>query len=119
MKRKYNIGDIYVNNQGESFKIINYIDSKHVEIEFLDSHFKKTVSSGNIAKKEIKDPYYPSVEGLGYLGVGTYKPTGKVYKTWHNMIIRCYSNNYHQKEPSYKECSVCEEWLNFQNFAKW
>lgn len=35
------------------------------------------------------------------------------------MIIRCYSNNYHQKEPSYKECSVCEEWLNFQNFAKW
>lgn len=41
MKRKYNVGDIYVNNQGESFKIINYIDSKHVEIEFLDSHFKK------------------------------------------------------------------------------
>ena len=35
------------------------------------------------------------------------------------MIIRCYSNNYHQREPSYKECSVCEEWLNFQNFAKW
>ena len=60
MKRKYNIGDIYVNNQGESFKIINYIDSKHVEIEFLDSHFKKTVSSGNITKKEIKDPYYPN-----------------------------------------------------------
>ena len=70
MKRKYNIGDIYVNNQGESFKIINYIDSKHAEIEFLDSHFKKVVSSGNIAKKEIKDPYYPSVEGIGYLGVG-------------------------------------------------
>lgn len=35
------------------------------------------------------------------------------------MIIRCYSNDYHQREPSYKECSVCEEWLNFQNFAKW
>lgn len=119
MKRKYNVGDIYVNNQGESFKIINYIDSKHVEIEFLDSHFKKLVSSGNITKKEVKDPYYPSVEGIGYLGVGTYKPTGKVYKTWHNMIIRCYSNDYHQREPSYKECSVCEEWLNFQNFAKW
>ena len=119
MKRKYNVGDIYINNQGESFKIINYIDSKHVEIEFLDSHFKKLVSSGNITKKEVKDPYYPSAEGVGYLGVGTYKPTGKVYKTWHNMIIRCYSNDYHQREPSYKECSVCEEWLNFQNFAKW
>lgn len=61
MKRKYNIGDIYVNNQGESFKIINYIDSKHVEIEFLDSHFKKIVSSGNIAKKEIKDPNVTSL----------------------------------------------------------
>lgn len=86
---------------------------------FQIPHFKKLVSSGNITKKEIKDPYYPSVERVGYLGVGTYKPTGKVYKTWHNMIIRCYSNDYHQREPSYKECSVCEEWLNFQNFAKW
>lgn len=28
MKRKYNVGDIYVNNQGESFKIINYIAEK-------------------------------------------------------------------------------------------
>ncbi len=55
MKRKYNVGDIYVNNQGESFKIINYIDSKHVEIEFLDSHFKKLVSSGNITKKALKE----------------------------------------------------------------
>ena len=23
------------------------------------------------------------------------------------------------KTPSYKDCEVCEEWHNFQNFAKW
>ena len=37
--------------------------------------------------------------------------------------IQCYSvvmtQKYHEKYPTYKGCSVCEEWWNFQNFAEW
>lgn len=119
MRRKYHVGDILVNNQGEDLKIIDYIDSKHVKIKFIDTNYIKVVGSGNLTKGEVKDPYYPSVEGKGYIGEGKFKPSGKVYKTWHNMIIRCYSKDYHQREPSYIGCKVCEEWLNFQNFAEW
>jgi hypothetical protein len=25
----------------------------------------------------------------------------------------------HKRLPTYKDCSVCDEWLNFQNFAAW
>lgn len=32
---------------------------------------------------------------------------------------RCYDDKYHKKQWFYKGCKVCDEWLNFQNFAKW
>ena len=35
------------------------------------------------------------------------------------MIGRCYSNKIQARRPSYIGCTVCTEWLNFQNFAAW
>lgn len=35
------------------------------------------------------------------------------------MLKRCYDEKRLIKQPSYKNCIVCEEWHNFQNFAKW
>ena len=35
------------------------------------------------------------------------------------MLRRCYSKNSLDASPTYNDCSVCDEWLNFQNFAKW
>ena len=35
------------------------------------------------------------------------------------MLRRCYNKKSHKKHPTYVDCKVCEEWLNFQNFAKW
>ena len=43
----------------------------------------------------------------------------KYYETWKGMLRRCYSNKFHKKEPTYKNCEVCEEWLLFSNFKKW
>lgn len=62
--------------------------------------------------------------GVAYNSKGKYptKINGKrtkCYRTWHDMLRRCYSQKYQEKEPTYKDCEVCEEWLNFQNFAKW
>lgn len=41
------------------------------------------------------------------------------YKHWHEMITRCYAKDYSKKFQSYKDCSVCDEWLTFSNFLKW
>lgn len=40
------------------------------------------------------------------------------YRTWKQMISRCYTNTRHAKE-AYKDCYVCEEWLLFSNFRAW
>ena len=41
------------------------------------------------------------------------------YETWKSMLNRCYSEKYKSKNPTYKGCSVCDEWLIFSNFKRW
>ena len=41
------------------------------------------------------------------------------YNAWHDMLRRCYSEETHKKMKTYIGCSVCDEWHNYQNFAKW
>lgn len=42
-----------------------------------------------------------------------------IYKRWSNMITRCYYAKTHEVRPTYKDCTVCAEWLRFSNFRKW
>lgn len=41
------------------------------------------------------------------------------YKTWHNMMKRCYDTGYQAKQPTYIGCSVCKEWLTLSSFEAW
>lgn len=35
------------------------------------------------------------------------------------MLARCYDDETQKKNPTYVGCIVCDEWHNFQRFAKW
>jgi hypothetical protein len=42
------------------------------------------------------------------------------YRKWQSMLRRCYSYNMQSTtNPTYIDCSVCEEWLTFSNFKRW
>jgi hypothetical protein len=41
------------------------------------------------------------------------------YRAWKNMLKRCYSSKSLQASPTYVDCTVCDEWMKFSNFAKW
>tara|TARA_R110000782_G_scaffold223191_1_gene310208 strand:+ start:169 stop:741 length:573 start_codon:yes stop_codon:yes gene_type:complete len=41
------------------------------------------------------------------------------YKTWHRMIMRCYSVKSLKAKPGYLNCSVDDKWLVFSNFKLW
>ena len=43
----------------------------------------------------------------------------KSYTVWRNMLERCYSASLQKKYPTYKDCSVAEEWLRFSTFERW
>lgn len=43
----------------------------------------------------------------------------KSYSVWLKMMQRCYNTKILLKHPTYKDCSVCEEWQCYANFEKW
>lgn len=43
----------------------------------------------------------------------------QVYKTWVNMLQRCYSESFKTKRPTYSGCFVHPKWLTFSNFKSW
>ena len=54
-------------NSGD-FKILKYNGSKSVEIQFLKTGFETTAQLGDIRNGNVKDPYSPSVCGVGVVG---------------------------------------------------
>lgn len=52
------------------------------------------------------------------LSTKDYKRTNQ-YSSWYDMMRRCYDLKRMQSFPTYKNCTVVEQWHNFQNFAKW
>lgn len=41
------------------------------------------------------------------------------YRKWTNMLYRCYSKEFHAKQPTYASCSVDPEWHSFMAFKSW
>lgn len=123
---KDRVGERYITSQGYEIEIIEYFNCDNCTIKFSDEQatvIKKRQYS-EIKGGKIRNPYCKTICNVGYIGVGDYKSKeyGKentLYGVWSKMMVRCYSNKYHLKNPTYFNCSVTEEWHNFQNFAKW
>ena len=41
----------------------------------------------------------------------------KVYRKWHDILIRCYSDKYHERHITYIGCTVCQKWLKLSDFV--
>ena len=41
------------------------------------------------------------------------------YEKWRAMFERCYSAKFQERQPTYKGCSVSEEWHTFSVFKSW
>lgn len=119
------VGKIFPTNNGGDCVVVEYISSKDITVEFLDSNkYQTKCQIKELRDGKIKNPYSPSVYGVGYIGEGKYKKTVKgkatrAYEAWRAMLLRCYCSNFQQRQKTYLGCSVCDEWHNFQVFADW
>lgn len=121
------LGEIRSNSNGTLMKIIAYRKSNDIDIEFLDDfhYIKEHQTYSNFCRGNIKNPYDRTLCGVGYIGVGKYMTRNsithkqeKTYQIWTALFDRCYRNK--DKYPAYhNKCEVCEEWHNYQIFAKW
>lgn len=111
------------NNYGSLMTIIKYNKYNDIIVEFENGYITKS-EYGAFKKGQIKSPFDKSVYKTGYLGEGKYnvKIDDKVtlhYQYWRDMLKRCYDEKELKRRPTYEDKTVCEEWHNFQNFAKW
>lgn len=119
------IGEKNCNNFGSEMIIVDYRKAIDIDVYFPEYDWiAKGVQYNSFKTGLIKCSYEKRTYGIGYLGEGEYKASenGKdtrVYKTWTDMLQRCYDEKYQKRQPTYIGCEVCDEWLNFQNFAKW
>jgi len=97
-----------------------YVSSFKIFVEFEDGTIVET-SNAQVIRGSIKNPNMPFVSGVGFVGQGVYsnKDNPECYKYWNGILERCYCPKYHEKKPTYRDCTVVHEWHNFQNFAKW
>lgn len=115
------IGNIYENTKGNRFVVESYKDSQNVTIRFIDTGFTTVASTQRILKGSVRDYYSNDVKGVASFGKGKYNTVNDsiAFNHWSSMLTRCYSKDYLEKFVTYQDKSVCEEWLNFQNFAEW
>lgn len=116
-------GEIRKNNKGTDMKIILYHSYNEVDVEFLDKfHYVTTTTYSNFKRGQVRNPYDITVNGIGYIGDGEYKTKKSpqrhtdAYNTWVTLLYRCYCD---ESTVYYKESEVCQDWLCYQNFAKW
>ena len=118
---KDRVGEKFITKENYEITIIEYFNNENCTISFLNGIKLYKKQYVDIKKGSIKNPYHPSVCGVGYLGIGKYKykSYSNFRNVWVNMIRRCYDVKTQEKQPTYKDVTVCEEWYNFQNFAEW
>lgn len=113
-------GTVHQTNMDGEAVIVKYINNKEVLIKFKGYDQEIPVSVSNLRKGKVKNPMLPKVFDVGFIGIGKYSTADKkASQTWRSMLQRCYSKEFHILQPTYIGCSVCDEWKNFQNFAKW
>lgn len=118
------LGEEKLNNQGCLMKIVEYNKANDIVVEFQDEYRAKVNSIyGNFKSGSIKNPYYPSICGVGKVGTKYLSRINSVqlkeYVAWTGMLDRCFSENQKNTQPTYRDVTCCDEWLLYENFYEW
>lgn len=112
-KEDYYYKNLYPLNQEQYRMIKNYFrktgdDSEELIVKVMNEIKHKP---DNWSKKAMN----LVMCGIGYRGSENVDCREESYIKWHDMMNRCYNEKFHERQPQYKGCTVCEEWQNYSN----
>lgn len=116
------LGETRMMNCGELAFIIEYNNNNDIIVQFKTSGELKKCQYVDFKKGNVKSRFTPSIYGVGIIGdeiININVSHTEAYQYWLNMLRRCYDSKFHEKQPRYKDCIVCDEWLYFKNFKNW
>ena len=117
------VGEVCKSLNSGDFKILKYNDSYNVEIHFLKTGYETVARLGHIKSGNVRDPYSPSVYGVGVTGtkypITVNGVNTKEYDLWKEMLRRCYSNSLKKRYPTYIDCEVSDKFKSYEYFYEW
>jgi hypothetical protein len=119
------VGEVNYNSFGSEMIIVKYDGCMNINVFFPEYNWTaKNRIHKDFKVGKISCPYERRTWNIGFIGEGKYEVskdgnTTRCYDVWQNMIQRCYDKKFQEKYPTYKNCNMPDEWLNFQNFAEW
>lgn len=118
--RERELGKVYETNRCGKCTIIEYRKGSDITVKFHEPECTVKCSLYELQKGEVVNPLYPLVQGKGYRGIR--EPLIKdeyLYNIWAVMLQRGFCKLTKEKYPTYRDVTVCKEWLDFQVFAEW
>ncbi len=115
-------GKVYPSNRFGDVEIVEYINSSMVKIRFINTNHIKEEYISSVRSGYIRDDSIPTTCGVGFIdveGASIGRKMTSWYATWNAMITRCYNENLRYKHPSYKDCTVSENFKYLSNFKEW
>ena len=107
-----------IQTQTGEIEVLN-VDRQNITVRF-DDGYETVALKTNVLKGNVRNPNFKSYFGVGYRGAGSHTMHGKLsYNKWHNMLVRCYDEEYKSQHPTYEGVHCCLEWHNYQNFTDW
>mgnify|MGYP000750615845 CR=1 FL=1 len=118
----YYEGKSFETNSFGTITVTKYVNAKEVHIKFANTGYETIVQSSHIASGNIKDRLAPSIHGVGVVGDAEIQINGKLlkeYVIWRAMLKRCYDSKSHLNDPTYKDCSVSDNFKYYPYFKDW
>jgi len=119
------VGDVFPTRSGGDCVVITILPRSRMSVRFTDEAGYETITtSTSLHCGSVKNPYAPSVFGVGFIGVGPHavsinRRDSELYGRWKAILQRCFSEKWHDGYPTYRGCTIDPGWLNFQVFASW
>lgn len=135
--RKLELEGKLFNNSENEFIVIKYNDSEDILIEFTEDNTTKKVTyyqlmNGEVSKKgrdynkEQNKSYNIYKEVKLFMNelelnniIKNSNKEHKLYFVWSFLLLRTLNNKFKQINSTYKNVTICNEWLDFNNFINW
>lgn len=113
------IGKIFSSNKYGDFRILEKLGTMGktntmYKIKFINTGYETIAQATNIFNGNVKDPYAPSVYGVGYIGNIKNPSSYPEYALWCDMHRRVNSGEY--RYNTYANVTVCKRWHYLGNF---
>lgn len=117
------LGERHLTNEGYWLTVTDYKTYTDCTVKFDDGGIWDKICYSAIKSGRVKNPNKITVCGMGYLGrrIEIKKSSFELYihSRWSAMLRRCYDAKTIEKQPTYKDVTVCNEWLCYDNFRTW